>query len=208
MVAAHGSRHMRANTLNLKSRLLVGIDVGVRGAGLVLLWFALHSILIREFWWAKLNVLGSFFYGLSAFSAGLGRVTVAGLAMLVVLYGLGGAVLAAVMPERMKASMRLLLTAGFVALWQFAMTRVILPWISPFTAAYFSDRVVFIANLLFLLVLLRLGRKFLPMASPPPAVQEPAAFEQINPASEISLKPPDQEEIWTAEAQPPQSESQ
>jgi len=66
------------------------MDVGLGCAVAVLSWHMFHSWLRGEFWWAKLNVAGAVFYGSEVYSMGLGRATLAGFALLFVLYCLLG----------------------------------------------------------------------------------------------------------------------
>jgi hypothetical protein len=56
-----------------------------------LVWFALHSIMRGEFWWAKFNVAASWFYDAAVYHAGLGRVTLCGASVIVLFYCVAGA---------------------------------------------------------------------------------------------------------------------
>lgn len=62
-------------------RALAGLEAGVVGAGVMLLWFAIHSIWTDDPWWTTPNLLASTFYGNRVFRMGFGWPTLAGAAL-------------------------------------------------------------------------------------------------------------------------------
>lgn len=72
-------------------RVLAGIESGVLGAAVMIGWFALDSVLERQYWWAMLNLWGAGVYHNRVFTMGLGIATVAGASFHFFLHGVGGA---------------------------------------------------------------------------------------------------------------------
>jgi hypothetical protein len=169
-------------------RWLAGADAGV-GAGLVaLLWLAVHSRLTGQYWWAKFNVAAAPFYGDRVFSAGYGAATITGAACLLLGFALTGALVGRFTPapphwrrsltSSMLASLALFLLAH----------RFLWPAVHPFARAYFTPLSTLPAHLLFALLMVRLGRRYLalmvafgglpwpppvPAFEPPPGQPEP-----------------------------------
>jgi len=152
-------------------RVLAGLDVGLYGALLVLACLCFHSWLRGEFWWSKLNVAGSFFYGEQAFQAGLGHVTLAGTALLLLIYSALGAVLAFITPPPPRWYRSLMVGLVGIFLFQLFADRWLWRHFHPFAAAYFPRIATIPANLLFGLSMIRLGRRSLALgrAEPSPA---------------------------------------
>jgi hypothetical protein len=75
-----------------KHYLLAGIESGVTGAVIIAAWFALDSVLSRQYWWAMLNVWGAGVYHNRVFSMGLGEATLAGAATHIFLHAVGGGI--------------------------------------------------------------------------------------------------------------------
>jgi membrane-bound ClpP family serine protease len=67
------------------------LESGILGALVMILWFALDSVLERQYWWAMLNLWGAAAYHNRVFSMGLGLATLAGAAMHFFLHGVAGA---------------------------------------------------------------------------------------------------------------------
>ena len=62
-------------------RLLAGLQAGTAGGLLMLAYFSLQSAILRQPWWSMANLLGTAIYGQSALWRGLGRATLAGAAL-------------------------------------------------------------------------------------------------------------------------------
>jgi len=79
-------------------RLVAGVDSGVYGALVVCAWFCLHSWLVAEPWFSKLNVAAAPFFGNQVFHAGLSWATLTGLALLIIVYGVAPALCSFLLP--------------------------------------------------------------------------------------------------------------
>ncbi len=86
--AAVGARPLAP--ANLLIRVLAGLQAGVTGGMVMLLYFSASSILQRQHWWSMQNLLGSAIYGNAALWKGLGKATLAGASMQIVLAALSG----------------------------------------------------------------------------------------------------------------------
>jgi len=71
--------------------LLAGIESGVLGAAVMIGWFALDSVLERQYWWAMMNLWGAGVYHNRTFTMGFGIATVVGASFHFFLHGVGGA---------------------------------------------------------------------------------------------------------------------
>jgi len=128
-------------------RWLAGVDRGLMAAALALSWFALHGWLRGEFWWSKFNVAGALFYGPAVYSMGCGRATVAGMALLIVLYTLFGVTFTLVARRRGVGGNLIrgvVWALGWHVLTQFGLWRLF----DPFGPAYFVVTATLPAHLL------------------------------------------------------------
>ena len=71
--------------------ILAGIQAGVAGGILMLLYFSLQSLMLHKPWWTMANLLGTAVYGQTALWRGLGRATIAGAAFQIIIAGFIGA---------------------------------------------------------------------------------------------------------------------
>lgn len=140
-------------------RWMAGLDTGIWGASLFLAWLIFFSALSRDFWWARLNVIGAFFFGDDVFRMGLSWATVAGAALLILLYSAVGAAMA-----------QLAFTRGFIrnlflglilgTAWHIVAQRYLWRSIHPFGPAFFPGLGMLPGHLLFGLTLGRFARRF------------------------------------------------
>jgi hypothetical protein len=93
--------------------LWAGLACGMLAGVAALVWFALHSLMRGEFWWAKFNVAAGWFYDTAVYQAGLGGVTLCGACVIVLFYCLAGACYAWIWPALFRT--RALLTAFLYA---------------------------------------------------------------------------------------------
>ncbi len=145
-------------------RLLAGVDVGLAGSLAAIGWLLFHSALQREFWWAKLNVAGAFFYGPGVYSMGVGRATLAGFALLLVTYTALGALFGAAAQPR-KPGRNLLLALILTVAWHFFAQVRFWPWMDTFAPSYFPRLATMPAHLLYVLCLSRFSGRFWSLAS-------------------------------------------
>lgn len=144
-------------------RLWAGLDCGVWAAVLFNAWLALHSIARGEFWWSKFNVAASVFFGDAVFRMGLGRATLAGLALLLIVYACLG------MLFGLAASTRgflrnLILAVLFALAWHLLAHRFFWRALSPFGPSYFPPYAVLVGHLFYALLLTRFARRFRALA--------------------------------------------
>ena len=190
-------------------RGLAGLDAGLFGAFLAIAWLCFHSWLRGEFWWSKLNVAGAFFYGEPAFQSGVGRVTFAGAALLILMYSLLGGLLALLTPAppRWYKSLIVGLSGAFV--FQVLADHWVWRLFHPFAGAYFPRIATLPAHLLFGLSMVRLGRRYLalgrafgglPPPAPPPA--PPAEPPPVAAEPPEAPEPPEPEPTPSSDAAP------
>lgn len=135
------------------------MDTGFAGAIVVLGWFMFHSWLTGEFWWAKLNVAGAIFYGSPVYTMGFGRASLAGAALLLVLYSLLGGLFGLI--ARPGGFTRNLLLGMLVAMaWHAFSQRYFWRRLDSFGPAYFPVLSTLPAHLIFGLSLSRYASRF------------------------------------------------
>ena len=168
-----------------RCRWLAGLDAGVCGALWVLFWLALHGRLSGSLWWSKFNVAASPFFGDRVFSAGLGRVTLAGAALLFVVYSILGAVLGRLTPAPPRWPRSLFVGLTGALLFHLLAQRWGWSLLNPFAPTWFTPQATLPAHLLFGLAMVRLGRRYLalmtafgPLSIPPPGMQKQLQVEE------------------------------
>lgn len=72
--------------------ILAGIEIGIIGGFVMLLWLAISAPLIGNSWWSVLNLFASHSYGVRLVREGPGMVTVSGIAIQLAAAGLVGAI--------------------------------------------------------------------------------------------------------------------
>lgn len=170
-------------------RLLAGIDTGALAACMVLFWFAVHSRLLREPWWAKFNLAAAPLFGDRIFFMGPGRATVAGAALLFLLYTVLGVVFAFLAGNRGRWR-TLALALLWMTCWHLFAHRYVWTRLDPSAAPYFLWPATAPAHAAAAILLMRLParlRRFqalvqTPKAPPlPPAAPNPAEFAPAPP---------------------------
>jgi hypothetical protein len=176
-------------------RLLAGADVGVAGGVLVLFWLTFAARLQGEYWWSKWNVAGAVFYGERVYGMGWGRASLAGAAILLLVYAVLG-VLFSFLARPRGGVFNAMAGLTVALLWHQAGVWLFWPKWGPGVAFYLHPVVMLPANLVFGLALVRFGPRFRSVARAlgkrvwaaeywPPAPLEP---------------PPVPESIWGEEA--------
>jgi len=117
-------------------RLAAAVETAVPASLAALLWFAIHSLILREPWWSKFNVAAGPFFGDRVFYLGLGRATLAGAALLVVLYSLSGMLFGLVASSRSMARASAL-AAVWLACWHVFAQHFVWPRLHPAAPPYF-----------------------------------------------------------------------
>ncbi|MBM3788064.1 MAG: hypothetical protein FJW30_27270 [Acidobacteria bacterium] len=80
-------------------------------------WFALDSILERQYWWAILNLWGAAVFHNRVFTMGFGLATLTGGATLFFLHGIGGIVWALIGARLRNPWLHLVLSFAAAAVW-------------------------------------------------------------------------------------------
>jgi hypothetical protein len=145
-------------------RFLTGLDVGLSAAIAALSWLAFHSWLRGEYWWAKLNVAGALFYGPKVYLMGLSRASLAGFALLFVVYtGLG--VLFSRMARQEGFFRNLLLGCLLGMSWHIFAQRFFWPLLDLSGPAYYPVLATLPAHLIVGLCLARFSGRFRSLAA-------------------------------------------
>lgn len=154
----------------LSVRALAGLEAGVLGGLVMLLWFGLDSWLHREFVWKVPHLLASLFYGQRVFRPVFGVVTLAGIALVLFQAGSVGALFACLLP-RPPHPVRLVVAALTASMSWYWLSQTIFwrHWI-PELPVYTSPATMVVAHILFGVSLARYGStvETLRRAFPPP----------------------------------------
>lgn len=111
--------------------LLAGLESGMLGATVMIAWFALDSLMERQYWWAMLNLWGAGVYHNRVFSMGFGIATLAGGATHFFLHGLGGALWALVAARISGYWTHLLASFLGAAVWYWLLMFAFWPSVAP-----------------------------------------------------------------------------
>ena len=128
---------------------LAGIQAGVGGALVLLGYLALDSAWHRRSIWLVPNLLASTFYGESAYQPRFGARTSSGLALLLVLYGVLGAVFGLVVRDQGSRLRMTLLGLIFGTGWFFLSFDVLWKYVNPMMRLYSPDRAMLVGHLLY-----------------------------------------------------------
>lgn len=118
-------------------RVLAGIDTGAAAALLILAWFALHSRLLGEPWWAKFNLAAAPIFGERVFVMGPGSATLVGASMLFLAYCLLATAYALLASKR-GPFRAFLLAVLLMVCWHISADRWLWPMLDPFARTWFS----------------------------------------------------------------------
>ncbi len=132
-------------------RVLAGLQVGVTGGLLMLLWFAMHSMILGQRWYAVPNLLGSTFFCDHAFRAGAGWVTASGFALHVIASGCVGVLFGLTAPASAAISGLRTFLLGLLAgmLWYYVLFELFWKFVNPWVLLYSSHRTMVVAHLIY-----------------------------------------------------------
>jgi len=132
-------------------RVLAGLQVGVTGGLWMLLWFAVHSLVLGQRWYAVPNLLGSTFFGDHAFRSGAGWVTASGFALHVLASGCVGVLFGLVAPASAVLSGLRAFLLGLLAgvLWYYVLFEPFWKIVNPWVPLYSSHRTMVVAHLIY-----------------------------------------------------------
>jgi len=129
--------------------VLAGIQAGVAGALTLLAYLALDSVWHRRSVWTVPNLLASTFYGETAYRQGFGVRTSAGVALLLVIYGLLGALFGLVIRDHGTVLRVTLLGLIYGTAWFFLSFDWIWKHVNPMIPLYSSGRAMLFGHLLY-----------------------------------------------------------
>lgn len=128
---------------------LAGIQAGVNGTLVLLGYLALDSAWHRRSIWLVPNLLASTFYGESAYQPRFGTRTSSGLALVLVLYGVLGALFGLVVRDQGSRLRMTLLGLIFGTGWFFLSFDVLWKYVNPMVRMYSPDRAMLVGHLLY-----------------------------------------------------------
>lgn len=145
--------------------LFAGLESGVLGAVLMMVWFGLDSLVERQQWWAILNLWGSAIYGNAVFRMSLGKASLAGAALQLFLGGVAGAVIALALGRVQRFGLIVLgaLVAGVV--WYGILQHGILRSLNPLIVRMTPQPATLLAHLLYAAVLTRIPSRGMSLAA-------------------------------------------
>jgi len=177
-------------------RLWAGLQCGVGGGVLILVWFILNSLARKEYWWSRFNVAGGLFYGPEVYHSGLSRATLSGAALLLLYYCLAGMVFGwlADPASRLRTMLRAALS---VALLHAFASFCLWPAMGAFAPLWFGWKTTLPADLLLLLALARFPIFYSQLAEfhgagegPPAGLMEPIGSPLETPATDPPIPGP------------------
>jgi hypothetical protein len=161
-------------------RMLAGADVGVAGGALVLFWLTFAARMQGEYWWSKWNVAGAVFYGERVYGMGWGRASLAGAAILLLVYAVLGVLFSFLArPRGLVFNAMAGLTVAL--LWHQAGVWLFWPKWGPGVAFYLHPVVMLPANVVFGLALVRFGPRYRSVALTLGAAEWAGAFRPAAP---------------------------
>ena len=149
---------------------LAGLQAGVVGVLSLLGYLALDSAWHRRSIWTVPNLLATTFYGEAAYRQGFSARTSAGVALLVVIYGLLGTVFGMVTRDHGSHARVTLLGLIYGTAWFFISFDWLWKHINPLMALYSPDRAMLVGHLVYGAVL---GGRFPAYRKDVSGVQQP-----------------------------------
>ena len=128
---------------------VAGIQAGVVGALILMGYLALDSKWHGRSVWTVPNLLASTFYGESAYRQGFGSRTSAGVALLVVVYGLLGALFGLVIRDHSTRLRITLFGLIYGTAWFFVSSTWIWEFVNPIIPIYSPDRAMLVGHILY-----------------------------------------------------------
>lgn len=141
----------------LTVRALAGLQVGITGGLVMLLWFGLDAWLHREFFWKVPHLFASLFYEQRIFRAAFSAVTLAGIALILAEAGIVGVLFGSAV-LRPPHIIRLAVTALVASMSWYWVSQSLLwrNWI-PLLPSYTTPATMIVAHVLYGLCLARYG---------------------------------------------------
>jgi hypothetical protein len=128
---------------------LAGIEAGIVGALILLCYLALDSAWHHRSIWIVPNLLASTFFGESAYRPGFGAGTSAGVALLLLLYGLLGLLFALTVRDHGTRIRVLLAGVIYGTAWFFLSFDILWMHVNPLVKLYSPDRAMLLGHVLY-----------------------------------------------------------
>lgn len=126
-----------------------GLQAGIPGALMLILWLAMHSAWIRSSVWTVPNLLATTFYGEIALEPGFGKPTFADLALLLVIYGALGGAFGLALRARGRGTLRILLGIVVGIGWYYLSFGVLSKAINPTVTNSAPARQMIVGHILY-----------------------------------------------------------
>ena len=156
---------MSRRSTSLELSVLAGLETGVLGGVAMMLFLFAHSTLRGQSWWSYANLLGSVVYGPSALWRGLGRATVAGIAIQVLMGGAAGVLFGVCFARTRGRVESLLLGLSSGVIWFFVCHWFLFKGIGPLVPVYASQPATLLGHVILGLVLSRTSMLYLEWAT-------------------------------------------
>lgn len=140
------------------SGALAGLQAGVMGALFLLIWLGLSSAWQRRSFWTAANLMASFFYGDGAVRPGFSRMTFAGIALYVLVYGALGMLFGAAARGRLRGIRLLLCGVVFGLAWYYLAFGLLWKKLAPLVALLHPERPTLAGHIVYGAMLARMPR--------------------------------------------------
>ena len=145
----------RRRSQSLQLSVLAGLETGVAGGLALMIFMFAHSVLRGQPWWSFANLIGSVVYGPSALWRGLGRATLAGMAIQVLLASIAGVFFGVCFARTRGRLVSLLLGVSCGVIWFFASHWILFKGIGPLVPVYASQPATLLGHMVLGLALSR-----------------------------------------------------
>jgi hypothetical protein len=131
------------------SASLAGLEAGMVGVLWMLAWLAVSAAWQRRSIWTSENLMASLFYGSSAIRRGFASQTLSGLAVYLLIYSLLGALVAALVRDRLPRLRTTLVCIAAALAWYYLSFHLIWRSISPLVTLLHVERATLVGHLLY-----------------------------------------------------------
>lgn len=129
--------------------LLAGLQAGMIGVILMLLWLGVSAAWQHRSFWTAENLMASAFYGTRSIHSGFAGRTLPGLALYVALYSGLGALLGVTLRDRVAQPRSILVAVFFAMVWYYASFHWMWERVMPLVALLHAERPTAIGHLLY-----------------------------------------------------------
>lgn len=173
--------------------LLAGLEAGMAAVLAMLAWLAFASVWYRHSAWISINLMASVLYGDAALRPGLGRSSMTGFALYLLLYSMLGALFALVVEGRAPRFRRALLGVIWGLAWYYLLFGLVWKHAAPLMLLYTHDSPMLVGHILYGALLGRYPRYIGLLAPEPPQdggreIKEPESAEN---AANGGILPPE-----------------